>query len=344
MKKYGIICISLLLFLTGCNKEEKNQISMNFDDTYYDITVPYKTGVGNNYVRSSVITTYDYSLVDAGLMDIDVNYFDPDNVTFQAGQYLTEDILIDLLSDDKLNKADTINVDNIEIKPNYIAGIHEHNFLNQDGKLEGISLALVVNPYQEYKNSSGTYLYKALDKEETLNYGKSKTQELIKEIRKMDGLSKTAIMVTLYVASSPNETASGNFECVGVTKDDSVDFETLDYQYQYLNSNYALENDLNNYTAFGTLVKNIQSEVDNLYITAEGLYVNSNLSKVEITVNSSILTKDKLLMISQLFSEEVTKQFDKKILIKVYLKINNDTKALIVKKRDSIENNIYLLN
>ena len=95
MKKI-IILITILLCLTGCKKEEAKPIEMVFDDKYYAIATPYKMGVGNNYVRPSVITTYDYSLVDAGLMDISVKYFDPDNFKFQAGQYLDEKTLTKL--------------------------------------------------------------------------------------------------------------------------------------------------------------------------------------------------------------------------------------------------------
>ena len=343
MKRYSILILVLLLFLSGCGKGENTKINMNFDDKYYDIAIPYKTGVGNNYVRPSVITAYDYSLVDDGLMDISVKYFNPDNVKLQAGQYLTEALLTDLLSDKKLNKVDKVNIDGIELKPNYIVGIHEQDFLNNTGALTGVSLALVLNPYQEYQNSNGTYLYKALSIENTINYGQKQAQKLLNYLRQIDQLAEVKIMMTLYVIANPNETSSGNFEYVGVTDNDKIDFNNLDYQYQYLTSNYVLESDLNNYTAFRTLVKNIQNEADNLYITAKGLYVNNQLNKVEITVNSSLLTKNKLLMITQLFGEEIAKQFDERLLIKVYFKINNETKALVVKKRDNIESNIYLL-
>lgn len=342
MKKI-LLLIAIILCLTGCGKEEKKPIDMTFDDKYYDIMTPYKVGVGNNYVRPSVISTYDYSLVDAGLMDISVKYFDPDEFKFQAGQYLDEATLTDLLSDEKLNKTDTITVDGIKIKPNYISAIHEQNFLSSKSELGGISLALVLNPYQEYQNSNGTYLYKELNIDQTIEYGKQKSIELLKAIRKNKKLKETKIMIALYIVGNPNEVSAGNFEYVGVTTDNEISFEQLDYQYQYLTSNYVLENDLDNYTAFGTLTKNIGKQVENLYIIAEGLYVNQNLNKIEIEVNSSLLTKDKLLMISQLFSEEIVKQFDDKLLIKVYIKINNETKALVVKKRDSLETNVYLL-
>ena len=110
MKRFLLLITSVLL-LTGCQKEENKPIDMTFDDKYYDIMTPYKTGVGNNYVRPSVVSTYDYSSVDAGLMDISVKYFDPDEFKFQAGQYLDEATLTELLSDEKLNKTDAITVD-----------------------------------------------------------------------------------------------------------------------------------------------------------------------------------------------------------------------------------------
>lgn len=342
MKKY-VILIILLVLISGCGKEEEKKVVMNFDDNYYDIATPYKTGVGNNYVRPSVITTYDYTAVDAGLMDISVNYFNPKDVKFQAGQYLTEERLIELLNDENLNKNDEIDIDEIKIKPNYISGIHEQNFLKND-KLDGISIALVINPYQEYQNASGNYLYKSLNVDETIKIGEVKAKELLKYLRKIDELKNVKIMMCLYVVDNPNSVTTGNFEYVGVTSNSDITFENLNYQYQYLTSNYVLEHDLNNYTAFNTLVTNITDKVDNLYITAEGLYVNNSLNKVEIEVNSSLLTKDKLLMISQLISEEIVKQFNDNLLIKVYFKINNETKAIIIKKRDTIESNIYLLN
>ena len=189
----------------------------------------------------------------------------------------------------------------------------------------------------------GTYLYKTIDKNEVIDYGKEKAQELIKEVRTIKGLKNVDLMIALYVIGNPNEINGGNFEYIGVTKNNQIKFEKVDYEYQYLTSKYVLENDLKNYTAFDILNKNIESKVDNLYITAEGLYINNVLNKIDIEVNSSLLTKDKLLMVSQLFGEEIAKQFDENLLIKVNFKINNESKALIVKKRNSLESNIYLL-
>ena len=342
MKKF-ILFILVLVLLTGCHKEEK-VIDLSFDDDYYTIATPYKEGVGNNYIRSSVITTYDYSQVESDLMDLSTKYFDSSKYRFQAGQYLTEKKLISLLSDKKLNKTSEIKIDGITLKPNYISGIHEQNFLDKKNNLKGVSIALVLNPYQEYKNENGSYLYKEIDKKVLIQYGKDKSKDLLKELRKIKDYQNISIMMALYVVGDPSENVNGNFEYIGKTNNDSIEYEEINYEYHYLTSNYVLEHDLNSYKAFDSLNKMMSKKLDNVYITAKGLYVNNSLNKLDIEINSNLMNKDKMLMVSQMFADQIVSSFDESLLIRVYFKIGNETKVLIVKKRNSIETNIYLLN
>ena len=342
MKKF-ILFMLVLILLTGCHKEEK-VIDLSFDDDYYTIATPYKEGVGNNYIRPSVITTYDYSQVESDLMDLSTKYFATSKYRFQAGQYLTEKKLIGLLNDKNLNNTPEVKIDDITLKPNYISGIHEQNFLDKKNNLKGVSIALVLNPYQEYKNDNGSYLYKEIDKNVLVEYGQNKSKELLKELRKIKAYQNIDIMMAIYIIGDPNDNVDGHFEYIGKTNNDMIEYEKINYEYHYLTSNYVLEHDLNNYKAFDSLNNTMTKKLDNFYITAKGLYINNNLNKLDVEINSSLMNKDKMLMVSQMFADQIINSFDESLLIRVYFKIGNETKVLIVKKRNSIETNIYLLN
>jgi len=345
MKKIGIIFVCLLL-LTGCGmgKKQKNKQTTNleFDDAYYQVYEPYQKGKGNNYVVNNAVNNYDLTEVENTLMNISREYFTVKNTFYQEGQYLTETELKDLLSHEKLNQIESLKVDNITIQPTYISYIHEQNYLSSSGELKGISLAVVLNPYQKYTNQYGIYLYKEVKQDTLIQYGKEKSKELLTYLRKKEKLKNVPIVVGLYLQNSPDDNLPGSFKYVGKTENAEVTFAEVSYQYQYLDSDYAAKHDVDAYNIYSNLKRKITEQFRNIYTSSKGLYVNNRLTTLEITLTTSYLSKSELMLLAQLVNRELA-NFNSSILVKVYTKENNMITSMVIKEKNSSKSNAYLM-
>lgn len=345
MKKIGMVILCILL-LTGCggkNKIQPNNVNhLRFDDAYYKIYEPYQNGKGNNYVVDNILSNYDLTEVENTLMRISSSYFPVKNTFYQEGQYLTEENLEELLSEEKLNKISQLVVDGIVIKPIYISYIHEQNYVSSNGKLKGISLALVLNPYQKYTNSYGTYQYKEVDHQQLIDHGKMKAKDVIQYLRKEEKLKDVEIVVGLYLQSNPSDVLPGNFQYVGVTKNNEITFKEVHYQYQYLDSEYVMKHDIDAYNVYSNLKRKVNEQFKNVYPSAKGLYVENHLNDLEITLTTSYLSRSELMLLDQLVTREIG-NFNSSIAVKIYTKENNVITSLVVKEKNSTNSNAYIM-
>lgn len=344
IKKYIILLLCTMFILTGCGKKSSEiKVDLNFDDDYYKIATPYKDGVGKNYVVSSILGNYNSSEVESSLMDISTNYFSISNSLYQEGQFLTDENLKELLDDNHLNKTDDINVEGVTINPKYISYIKEQNYLNTNGELKGVSIAIALNPYQEYRTSTGVYSYKQIDEKIVLEFGKQKSIELLKILRNHSQLKDKQILIGLFIQNSPESILPGSFREIGITTTNEIKYNSIKYEYQYLNSEYVKEHDTNSYTAFSKLDENITKDNTNTYLSGKGLYYNEKLKSLEITVTSNYSNKSKLIMLSQMLSEQVVSNFGSEPYVKVYIKVNNETEGLVIKQKNSTKANVYIM-
>ena len=344
MKKI-IIIISLILILTGCNKEEKEFLesnSLQFSDEYYEIATPYKKGVSNNYGISGVYNNYDLDEIEKWLMNLSTKYFSVDNSYYQSGQYLNEQDLKKLLSKEMLNNSNTIKIDGIKINPTYISYIHEQNYLNSNGKLKGISLGIVLNPYQEYVNKYGSYLYKKVDEKELIKYGKEISEKLLDYLINEKKLNKNKFVIALYIESEPNSSLPGNFKYVGITSRNVINFKPVNYKYEYIKSDYVMSKDTDLYNVLLSVEKKIKDVLDNSYLSGTILYVDEEASTIEVNINSNYISRSDLLIISQMLNNEINSSLPNHLNIKVYIKENDKIKAFSNKM--NTKNEIIILN
>lgn len=344
MKKLFIF-ISLILILTGCNKKEEKIVNVSrlqISDDYYEIASPYKKGVGNNYGISGVYNNYNLDEIEKWLMNLSTNYFKVNNSYYQSGQYLKDSDLKKLLSKEMLNKAETIKIDSVKINPTYISYIHEQNYLDESGKLKGISLGIVLNPYQEYVNEYGAYLYKTVNENDLFEFGKNASKELLDYLINEKKLKKNKFMIALYIESKPNDTLPGSYRYVGITSRNVINFKSINYKYEYLKSDYVMNKSNDLYNIVLSLEEKLKEIDDECYLSGSVLYVDDIVSSIEISVNSTYMSRSDLMVISQIVNNELNKSFSNYLDIKLYIKENGKIKAISNKK--SGKNEIIILN
>ena len=148
LKKFWVLII-LVIAVVGCNnktnvKKVDNTYSIKYNDDYYTIFMPYKEGVGNNYILNSNVVDFDMDTIEKELIQISTMKFSVDKYYYQEGQYLSKKDLAELLSDKNLNGFDKEKIDGKNVKPTVVAGIVEKNFLNKSGTIKGISIGIVL--------------------------------------------------------------------------------------------------------------------------------------------------------------------------------------------------------
>lgn len=343
MKKLLLIGLVGLL-LTGCGEANKidRKIQIDFNNEYYQVASPFKPSVSGSYVVNNVLNNYDINDIENSYMMLSSNYFKTTNSLYQAGQYFSRSDLQELLSKDNLNKEETVRINGVEINPTYVSSIYEQNYLTNNGNLKGLTIGIVINPYQAYLGDFGNYDYEEVPIVTLEPIIIEKAKSVIKYIRTKPELKEVRVVIGVYLQNRPNAMLPGGIKYVGITNDDSITLNKINYEYQYLNSNYVLTNDINTYNAFSNLEKQIKKVKEATNVSAKGLYQNNKLQSIEITVHSGTFNSGELLYLSNTISNEM-ENFDSQLTIQVVVKSNNSVLAFINKESNSLKSKVYIL-
>lgn len=336
--KYLII---LLFLITGCSNKPINNYDIKLDQTEYRTYVPFKKGITTNYVVNNVLNNYDFFHIEEFALLISKNYFKPINSLYQKGQYLTEEKTKEIL--EKLNKEKDIIIDEVLIKPNYVSSIIEQNFLSSNGNLKGLTITLVINPYQPYKNEYGSYNYKKITEEELDLKIKEKVEILNQQLLKISEYKKIKKIIPIYILNSPNSTLPGSIKYISIPNNDKVNLNKTNYEYYYLDSEFVNKVDTltyNNYFQFSETLKEI---IETININGIGLFNNNNLQKININITNKNYTKDELLYLTNVIAKEINLSFNLEVYVKVTLNNNNNICALIIKENNKKESQITLI-
>lgn len=335
MKK--IYLILLFLIICGCGKSN-DKLYEKYDDEYYKIYTPYKERVGSYSLKT--VNSINLEEAELVLMDLSKEYFDIDKLYYQEGQYLDNEFLKELLV--SVNDFEEIKVSNNIIKPNYITAILEQNYLNEEGNLNGISLGILLNPYQSYTNTYGATVYKNVLEEKVIAYAKDKIESILSSIRKKYDLNDIKIMVGLFIQSKPDNYLPGTYREYGITNDNNVNFKDVDYEYHDLDNISDIDSD--NYEVYLDLKEKLSSLVSNIYISSYGLYKNNSMHKMIINITYNSTNRSTVLYLNQVLSKEIIPNFGSNINIKVYIKNNNDITSILFKEKNSVQSTIYLVD
>lgn len=326
-----------ILILTGCSKNVTNTYS--YKEGYYNVATPYKSGVSSNYIVNNM-NTYDVDEVESSLMEISSIYFNTDTSYYQDGQYLDNNFLKEILNKENLNSYDEIVIDGVTIDPYYVTGIVEQNYLDNSNNLKGISLGIILNPYQGYINNYGVTLYKQIEEDTLLKIGEEITKNLLEKIRNTLNISNTKIVVALYFQNNPNSNSRGSYKKYGITNNTDIVFNDYNEEFYYISDNYVMKNNNDIYSFYISLERNLEEFLPKLYLTGNCTYKKGDLKMSVINISGSNLSKSEVLAITQIISNDIDESIKSNIII--YVKENNDIKAILEKKENE-KINIHIL-
>lgn len=334
MKKLCILITISLILLTGCTKKVEENKSIDYGEKVYQVYTPYKSSI-SSYALDTDTVRYDTSSIDKILMDYSMDYYNPTDYYYQAGQYLDTDTLKNLLSTKKLNNKKA-TIDGNEVEHNYISYIYEQDYLNSNGEIKGMSIMLGLNRYHKVGSD-----IKELDTTEALNIGKAKANDLVSYIHSIDELKNINVVVGLYMLPSTTSTDGGSLEYIGNNDKNVVNFNKVSYGEYYVTTDYVKSNDNVTYQNFNTIVNFLKDAYSGLNISSKCTYKDSVLVKQIYTINTVYKNDNEIMAINKSFLEEYTKLFSKDIKAELIIKADGKVVSLLTKTGDT--SNVHLI-
>lgn len=341
MKRFVII-LFILLITVGCNKNTREEdLKDQHDNSLYQVYTPYKSGVNNNYSVNKIMNKLDLEEVEMGLMRISTKYFALSKYYYRAGQYLNTDEVKDLLSSEKLNSNDEVK----EYSTKYISYIHEQNYLSKNGEIRGISLAIVLNPYQTYTNEFGQIKKEECDLETLIEFGKEKGELLYSYIKEKKELQGVEILIALYVQSSSTSLVPGSYKYENLSGEEKFNkYNKVEEEHHLLTSSYVSKNDIKTYDAFSSFVELINDEKISISTMGRAFYQNKEVSEIKIDVNVNYASIGEINALARLIANQLPGLFNNKCNVQVIIKNYSNIEAIIVKQKDENSSKLFLIN
>jgi protein involved in sex pheromone biosynthesis len=365
MKKWMIASLSLIVFLAGCNKEPQEVIdedTLEIQDSAASDAREYltykiskqKKSVNRGLITMMINNRSDMDEIETGLMSLSTDHFSPDDYVYQEGQYLKE--ISSWLGRESKDNKEGLNppieiteemgweerIEREKKDPMYLAYIHEQNYVDSKGKIQGISLGFAMNKidYIRVKDSKGLMHFdeRVIDDKKLEKYGKEAAKKVVKRIRSMKELKDVPIFISLYKLQPLNSVVPGNyFTSTFIDGNDNgiKKWEDINQKYYYFPSKEGEEKDRDLYNRIRDLedyVAQYFSHQD-IEFVGKALYKKENVNQLVIEVHTGMVKDTELIGFAQAIGPEIVDYFPH-MPVYLYVKTPKGLKATIVKEVD----------
>jgi protein involved in sex pheromone biosynthesis len=365
MKKWMITSLSLFVFLAGCNKEPQEVIdedTLEIQDSAASDARDYltykvdkqKKSVNRGLITNMINNRSDMDEIETGLMSLSTDHFSPDDYVYQEGQYLKN--ISSWLGRESKDNKEGLNpsikitegmgweerIEREKKDPMYLAYIHEQNYVDSKGKIQGISLGFAMNKidYIRVKDSKGLMHFdeKVIDDETLEKYGKETAKKVVSRIRSMKELKDVPIFISLYKLQPLNSVVPGNYFASTFVDDNDngiKKWEDIKEKYYYFPSEEGEEKDRDLYNRIRDLedyVAQYFSHQD-IEFVGKALYKKENVNQLVIDVHTGMVKDTELIGFAQAIGPEIVDYFPH-MPVYLYVKTPKGLKATIVKEVD----------
>src|SRR5699024_3473882 len=318
-----MILAGAILVLTSCtpsienddevvqNEDDKEQkqksivSSHQLSDEEYRTILPYRPSASRGVITNQMGNRVDIDEMETGLRRLSKDYFDPEKYFFEAGQYLTSDMLYNWLdtyptNEEEADKEDKLALnppldeenatkEDYENNPKYLTHIMEQNFLkkNDDDTVElaGASLGIALKSEFTFEVGGNTY-HKKISKSKMMEKGKEIAQTVLKRVRNIDEMSNIPIMISLYREEAQSSPVPGNFVAKTSVEGDQAsigEWKTVAEE----NILFPSEEGKEKYADTQKLVQNFSTRIEEYFpdyvgVIGEGFYIDEELQKLTL--------------------------------------------------------------
>ncbi len=335
---------------------------------YYRTMLPYKTSPtrGLVYSRYSKMNNrYDIDAFELALMRESQSYFSPDQVYFQEGQNLTKAMVQRLLSkrlteaelaqelevdanykDIGLNptKDERINIDGMDVNPVYLAYLLEQDYVvtkDENTVLEGVTIGLALNPYQNWKNELGYDQTIVLDEETLIEKGKEIATRLIDILRQEEAFKDVPIMIGLFIVQEESAVTPGHMVAktlVGKNSSTIKNWESVNEKYYLLPDSAILAVDANLSNQFSSFKDTIKEYYPHYYgVIGLAHVLNNKVDNLEIIINIDFYGLAEKLSFHQLVAQLIPDSFSSDYDIDVVIRSSDEIYGILKKSANERE-------
>lgn len=360
---YIKVIIGLILALTmlvACDNkkdiEQEQEISAPIvqGKEGYQTKLPVKFNVSREALVKNVDNPLDTSELELELMELSMDHFSPKNYSFQEGQYLNEKIMYKWLERKSKEETKGLNPSIVDTgnplkdekkSPKILSHILEQNYLNKDGKIEGISLALSLKTYYYIKvtDSKGlvyTDKVKIDNDKDNINdvkeSGKKIAEKVVKRIRDSKDIPDVPILLTLYQEEQRNSVIPGNFlteTYIPQGENNIKEWNDIDRKYYAFPSDDLETLDKSTSDSLTYFKEDIQKYFNNLKVVVNGraLYVNKDLNDVKIEIEAAGISSSESIALLQFTETQIhSRLLPEHVAITVRLMDQNKEKGIMI--------------
>lgn len=358
LKKFNIALLCTLFLLASCTpsvqddedkvvqKEEEPTGQPSIVPTYklseddYRVVLPYRTSKARGATTNQIANRLDIDEVEQGLMRHSKEYFDPNEVYFEEGQYLDLDTVYSWINELNPKVEEGSEKEVYEDNPRYLSHILEQNFIKRKEdsvELVGLSIGLALKSQYRFQTEiGGTYYYKNIPKAEMLEKGREVAQTVLERVRQMEGLQNIPIMIAIYREEERGSAVPGNFVAKTFIDQGEMsidDWEGIEEDYILFPSNEAEEKYFDDAQIVNTFGVEVAEFFPNYvgYI-GEGFYVNEQLQKLTIEVPIEFNGKAEIVGFSQYTYGLVKDKFPNNYDIEIQITSSEKLEAYIYRE------------
>lgn len=356
MKKSIVLFLTALLVLTSCAPRlgEKEEVLQNdedsrvetsivpgsrLEDNMYRMILPYKTSEARGLIVNQVANRVDIDEMEEGLRRHSTEVFDPEKLYFQEGNYLTKEIVFGWIDEFNPDRKDDWDRKTHEENPRIFSHVLEQNYFSREKEgntvnLAGVSIGIALKSVYRFQAPAygDDYTYD-IPMNEMLEKGYEVAENVVQNMREMEGFPDVPILVALYREESHASPVPGNYVAKTVVpsgKNTIGKWETIDEEYVLFPSDEARRNHPEDFEIFSSFGDEIAAFFPNYIGTVgEGFYVGGELRQLKIEIPIEFYGKAEVIGFSQYVHGLVQETFKNHFDLEINVTSSNHMESLI---------------
>ena len=362
---------TILLLLSGCNLTDKESTELNSsegsdENLQNNSTMVARNQLGDDFYRPALDEDGQYrtsktrgmtlslnsginiSLFEKDLMRLSQDTFSTETHFIQEGQYLSKELVNSWLDRKSEDNPEGLNPpesgEGEDRVPRYLNSILEFDFFTESEEnlqLAGLSIGLALNTVDYYQAEQfGSTLMQEISSEEALSKGKEMADQLLSQIRKVEGLEDIPIMIGLYEQSAQDDLAGGVYVAQGnsLNGSESIDDWTSINERRII---FPLEG---SDSAEGNAFANFQSEVERFFpnisgITGRAHYIDDQLDSLSINIMTQFYGEGEMVAYTQYLKQSATTYLPGDMNVEIIVESPEDIQAFL--KKDITESDYF---
>lgn len=370
-KRIGLL-LGVLLFLASCAPsfdKGEDELAPNEDEptgqpsivpTYklsdedYRVILPYRTSKARGAITNQLgDQRLDIDELEQGLIRHSKDFFDPNELYFEEGQYLDQTTIFSWIDELYPKVESGSDPDVYRENPRYLSHILEQNYIQRkdDNSVElvGVSIGLALkSEYRFQTEVGGAYYYEPITEKEMLEEGQKVAQTVLERMRNIEGLEKVPIMFAIYREEKRGSAVPGNYVARTYVNESDMsidDWESVEEDYILFPSKEAEEKYFDDAQIVNTFGVEIADFFPNYvgYI-GEGFYVNEELQKLTLEVPIEFNGKAEILGFAQYTYGLVKDKFPNDYDIEIKISSSQQLEGYIYRKAGDEDPIVHLFD